>query len=67
MLEISAVHILLLLLLYAPTGQAMSPMGSVWKSFTDKLKIIYLTRVSMSCVSLILCLSICVNVTVQRL
>ena len=34
--------------LHATVGQAMSPMASLWKSFTDKLKILYLTRVSMS-------------------
>jgi len=26
-------------------GQSMSPASSLWKSFTDKLKLIYLTRV----------------------
>ena len=38
----------------------MSPMASLWKSFTDKLKIIYLTRVSMSYhISCNVCPSVC--------
>ena len=42
-------------------------MASLWKSFTDKLKVIYLTRVSMFLILCVWCLSVCVYVTVQGL
>ena len=37
----------------------MSPMASLWKSFTDKLKIIYLTRVSVSYSLCVMSLHLC--------
>ena len=60
-------HLILLMQLQLCTtiGQAMSPMASLWKSFTDKLKILYLTRVSIHTVCLSPC-NICPSVCMSQ-